>query len=119
MNSGNRGIIISGGNVSLGTVAAGDHASATSTVNNEPASLDQLRQEIERLRAACHEARGSLSPDAERAAQELSSEARKASPDRSTLQSLLGRLGEGAKTVQSLTTVIASVKELVAAFVPM
>jgi hypothetical protein len=112
MNSGNRGIIISGGNVNLGTVAVGDNARAQSTVT-QGLSLEQLRQEIGRLIEVSAQARGTPSGEDAKTAAALQEEARKDRPDKSIMSTLLQRFGHGAEAFHSVTTALAAVKELV------
>jgi hypothetical protein len=117
MNS-NSGISISGGTVNAGAMAAGDHAKATNTTQQAPASsLDDLRAEMADLVDAirAHTMRLADGEETVALAENAQYELAKATPDRHALLATLQKLASGVGSVASLATAVTAIEHAAAA----
>ena len=118
----NQGIIITGGKVDVGAMAAGPNAQAISNVHSASEALaargqTELAERIEELLQALREHEAELADrDAafqltDRIAQELERE----QPDKPTVEGFLARLAASAGSVASITNAVGALSHAVTA----
>ena len=112
---GNTGIMVTGGHFEAKTAVAGKNARGETNIYESASAitLEEIRAEIDRMLFLYRSEMGALSPDEERTAAEIRAEVQKPQPQKSQLDSLLGRLGSNAKSISSVVTAITAVQKLV------
>jgi hypothetical protein len=108
----NKGIIVSGGQVSAGQMIVGDNASVTVSHQAIPEQLTRALEDI------CALLEGSSLKPAQRAALQeqvkiIETHVKDPSPDKSLLASALGMIELAAPAVTGLATIILTVKKIV------
>ncbi|WP_432944639.1 hypothetical protein ACQPXM_03435 [Kribbella sp. CA-253562] len=110
----NDGIKINGGQVSVGAMAAGDHATATNVSAVSTDSLANARAEMARLLELLR-AQPEL-PDQSVAMAELAEhELGKEEPDKGSVLRLLDLIASGAKSIASIGSAVTAVQQAVTA----
>jgi hypothetical protein len=108
----NKGIIVSGGQVSAGQMIVGDNASVTVSHQAVPEQLTRCLEDIRALLEG-----SSLKPAQRAALQEqvkiIEAHAKDSAPDKSLLASALGMIELAAPAVTGLATIILTVKKIV------
>ena len=113
----NDGISISGGNVSAGGMAAGDHASVSVTAGGDVvvAARPDVAPLLQALVAALAEHREELPAAVTSAGAEVTAELARPAPSRSRVRELLGTVTDGAGSVSAVTEAAKSLGSVLSA----
>jgi Family of unknown function (DUF5955) len=116
MTNTNHGVMITGGTVAAGAIAAGPHAVASNRADVAPTqSLDELRRLVEQLLQEVRDHASGLD-DGEQAltvTQLTQKEVTKDSPDRGRVLAFLKVLASAVGSVASLATSVSAVEQAV------
>jgi hypothetical protein len=113
--SGNQGVVIKGGQQTIGQVVAGTGARAEMHIESESrAARDDLSRQVDNIVRLLEEKQSEVEdgPFLVASARRVASEVAKPEPDKSKLSSLLNMLAEGTKDLTSIASLVASVTAL-------